>query len=211
MLIDAMKSAGPKMMVSTRGDAAAIASTFDQAARVLDLRLDADAADARPIVFSIWVSVRSSHSTCERLHLRQHDAVEVGAGALDDVDHVAVCPLRGQVVHRTADGLAPPVAVVQLRRRRCPGAVFGVGCDGVLEVQEHLIGRQALCLFQHLRADARHRRLHCARTEVWSGIAAGYWARSRRRLATAYPLAITMAIPYEHQDPGGQGGKPVVC
>ena len=40
MLIEAMKSAGPKMMVSSRGDEAAISSTF-----------------TRPLAFSIWASM----------------------------------------------------------------------------------------------------------------------------------------------------------
>jgi hypothetical protein len=63
MLIEAMKSAGPKMMVSTRGDAAAIASTADQAGRVLDLRLDADRPTSQPMVFSIW-SASGRATTC---------------------------------------------------------------------------------------------------------------------------------------------------
>ena len=64
MLIEAMKSAGPKTMVSSRGEAAAIASTFT---RPLAFSIWASMPirpTSKPIVFSIWVSSRSSATTC---------------------------------------------------------------------------------------------------------------------------------------------------
>ena len=66
------------------------------------------------MAFSIWVSSRSSAThLLGGLHLRQHDAVEVGAGALDDLDHVGVGPLRGPVVDPDGADLAAPAALVQ--------------------------------------------------------------------------------------------------
>ena len=98
MLIDAMKSAGPKMIVSTRGDAFAMASIVEQPARVLDLRLDADPPDLEADrALDLGEQQVQRRHLRGRLHLRQHDAVEVGAGALDDVDDVAVGP-RGRPV-----------------------------------------------------------------------------------------------------------------
>ena len=153
-----MKSAGPKMIVSTRGDAAAMAST-----------------STRPLAFSICASmpirptsrpmrlldlgqqqVQRVHLR-RGLHLRQHHRVEVGAGALDDRDHVAVGPLRGPVVDPHHAGLARPVALVQ--RRDDVGARVDLGQrrHRVLEVEEHLVGGQALRLAEHLRVRARHR------------------------------------------------------
>lgn len=64
MLMDAMKSAGPKMMVSVRGEASAIALTL---LRPLAFSICASMPifpTSKPIVFSIWVSRRSSATTC---------------------------------------------------------------------------------------------------------------------------------------------------
>ena len=89
----AMKSAGPKMIVSTRGEAAAIASMLIRPARSRSAPRCRSGRPGSPIVFSIWVSVRSSQSTWSAvLNLGQHDAVEVRPGALDDLDHIAVRP-----------------------------------------------------------------------------------------------------------------------
>ena len=67
-------------------------------------------------------SSRSSHCTCDGgLHLRQHHAVEVGAGALDDGDDVAVGPLGGAVVDPHHPGLAAPSHRRSAPRRCWPG------------------------------------------------------------------------------------------
>jgi hypothetical protein len=64
MLIEAMKSAGPKTMVSSRGEAAAISSTFTSP-RAFSIWASMPIRPAsKPIVFSIWVSSRSSAVTC---------------------------------------------------------------------------------------------------------------------------------------------------
>jgi hypothetical protein len=62
MLIDAMKSAGPKMMVSTRGEAPAMASTLTSPRAFSIWASMPIPPTGRPSVFSIWVSVRSSHA-----------------------------------------------------------------------------------------------------------------------------------------------------
>ncbi len=64
MLIEAMKSAGPKMMVSSRGEAWAMVSTL---MRPLAFSICASMPirpTSKPMVFSIWVSSRSSAFTC---------------------------------------------------------------------------------------------------------------------------------------------------
>src|SRR4029453_452324 len=91
MLIEAMKSAGPKMIVSTRGEAAAISSTLTSPAAfsisasmpirprpVLDRPLEPDRARLEPdrLLDRGEREVEPLHVR-RRLHLRQHDAVEV--------------------------------------------------------------------------------------------------------------------------------------
>ena len=64
MLMLAMKSAGPKISVSTRGLALAIAS---MAIRPCAFSICASMPirpTSKPIVFSIWVSSRSRATTC---------------------------------------------------------------------------------------------------------------------------------------------------
>lgn len=64
MLMEAMKSAGPKMIVSSRGEAAAISSTFT---RPLAFSICASMPilpTSKPMVFSICVSSRSRATTC---------------------------------------------------------------------------------------------------------------------------------------------------
>ena len=67
MLIEAMKSAGPKMMVSSRGDAAAMASTSTRPRAFSICASMPIRPTSSPIVFSIWVSSRSSACTCSAL------------------------------------------------------------------------------------------------------------------------------------------------
>ncbi len=64
MLIEAMKSAGPKTMVSRRGEEPAISSTLT---RPLAFSICASMPirpTSYPIVFSIWVRSRSRATTC---------------------------------------------------------------------------------------------------------------------------------------------------
>jgi hypothetical protein len=64
MLIDAMKSAGPKMIVSTRGLAVAMASTLVRPSAFSICASMPMRPTSWPIAFSIWVSSRSRATTC---------------------------------------------------------------------------------------------------------------------------------------------------
>ena len=64
MLIEAMKSAGPKMIVSTRGEAAAMALTLVRPSAFSICASMPMAPTSRPVAFSIWVSSRSRATTC---------------------------------------------------------------------------------------------------------------------------------------------------
>jgi hypothetical protein len=63
MLIEAMKSAGPKTIVSSRGDDAAIALTLVRPRAFSICASIPIRPTSKPIVFSIWVSRKSSAST----------------------------------------------------------------------------------------------------------------------------------------------------
>src|SRR5208283_3461145 len=134
MLIEAMKSAGPKMMVSSRGEDAAIASTFTSPRAFSIWASMPIRPTSKPIVFSIWVSSRSS--------------------ALDHRDHVPVGPVRRPVVDPDDARLAAPVAGVEGIHDGVPGTFLDQRRARVLEVQEHLVGGQALGLLQEARAAA---------------------------------------------------------
>ena len=78
MLIDAMKSAGPKMIVSTRGRGGGDRVDVDQAPGVLDLRLDPDPAGLEAHrLLDLGQQQVQRDDLLGVLHLRQHDAVQV--------------------------------------------------------------------------------------------------------------------------------------
>ena len=162
----AMKSAGPKMIVSTRGDDAAIASTLVRPERVLDLRLDADPADLEAHrLLDLGEQRVEGDDLLGRLHLRQHDAVEVRARVLHDLDDVAVGPLRRPVVDAHHPHLRAVPALVEGRDHVLACIRLGDGRHGVLEVEEHLVGGEALGLLQHLGVAARHGQVGAARAQ----------------------------------------------
>jgi hypothetical protein len=84
----------------------------DEPARRLDLGLD---ADARPPARRL-LDLREQHverlHLGGRLHLRQHHLVEPLRCVLDDVDHVAVRPLRVPGVDPDAQHRVAPVLLV---------------------------------------------------------------------------------------------------
>ena len=149
MLIEAMKSAGPKMIVSIARRRGGDVVDVDQAEGVLDLRLDADPAD---LVAHRGLDL--GEQDVERLdlvgglHLGQHEAVEVRAGALDHLDDVLVGPLGRPVVD--PDGAHPvaPVAGVQHLDDVLAGVRLRDRRHRVLDVEEHLVGVEALGLLQ---------------------------------------------------------------
>ena len=123
--IDAAKSAGPKMMVSRRGDAAQISSTL-----------------ISPPVVSIWASIPMwptgspqlrldlGHQEVEGDHLGrvcdlgQHELVESLAGVRDDVDDVAVGPLGVPGVDPNAEHPVVPGEVLDRVGHLGPGRLL---------------------------------------------------------------------------------------
>jgi hypothetical protein len=85
------------------------------------------------------------------LHFRQHQAVQIGARVLDDHRHVPVGPFGSPVIDADDPGLAGPVAGIERIDDQVPGALFNQRCTCVLQVEEHLVGRQALRLLQEAR------------------------------------------------------------
>ncbi len=116
-----MKSAGPKTSASSRGEAAAMASTSASPRGVLDLRLDADppgrVAHRRLDLAEQQVQPADVVGAGD---LGQHDDVQAGPGLLDHVDHVPVGPGGGDIVD--PDG-ADPAAPRRRRRRAAATAI----------------------------------------------------------------------------------------
>src|ERR1019366_3001051 len=70
-----------------------------QTERVLDLRLDADPADLQAgRLLDLGQQEVQGDDLLGRLDLGQHDGVEVGPGALDDLHDIGIGPLRRPVV-----------------------------------------------------------------------------------------------------------------
>ncbi len=161
-----MKSAGPKIIVWTRGAAFAIASIAEQTLGVLDLRLDTDPADLEAHrLLDLGEQDVQRDDLVGGLHLRQHDAVEIRAGTLDDLDHVAVRPVRRPVVHPHHADLAAPPALVERGDDVLAGFRLGQRSTGVLEVQEHLIGVETLRLLQEAGIASRNCQTGTARAK----------------------------------------------
>ena len=78
------------------------------------------------------------------LDLGHHDAVEVLAGTGDHLDHVAQTPLCRDAVDPHDARLAAVVVRVQGVHHMAPGGLLLERRDGVLEVEEYLVGRK-LC------------------------------------------------------------------
>ncbi|GAA3307051.1 hypothetical protein GCM10020219_004920 [Nonomuraea dietziae] len=115
------------------------------------------------MVRSIWVEQRVEPDHLGGiLHLRQHHAVEELARALDHLDHVAVGPLRGQVVDPDDAHLAAPVALAQGGDDVLARLLLGQRRDGVLEVEEDLVGGQRLGLLQEARVGSGDREARTA-------------------------------------------------
>jgi hypothetical protein len=101
-----------------------------------------------------------------RLHLREHELVEPLPRAFDDFDDVAVRPLGGQVVDADGADLALVPSLVQ--RRHHVLARLGLDERGarVLQVEEHLVGRERLGLLQEARVAARDGKTGAAGTQL---------------------------------------------
>ena len=157
--IEAAKSAGPKMIVSSRGEAAQISSTL-----------------IRPRVVSIWASMPmwptrqaalllhlgeqevERHHLGRRLHLGQHELVEPLAGAGHHLDHVAVGPLGVPGVDAHAQDPVVPGQVLDGVGHLGPGRLLLQRGHRVLEVEEAHVGRHRRGLGQEalVGAGGRH-------------------------------------------------------
>ena len=139
--IEAAKSAGPKMMVSRRGEAAQMSSTL-MSPRVVSIWASMPMwPTGRPLFFSTWVNRRSSATTsAARLHLGEHDLVETLAGVADDFDHVAVGPLRVPGIDAHAQHPVVPCLLADGVDHLGPSRFLFERGDGVLEVEERHVG-----------------------------------------------------------------------
>ena len=133
----AAKSAGPKMIVSSRGDAAQISSTLISPRCRLDLRLDPDVPDRQArLLLHLGQQQVERHDLGGRLHLGQHDLVEALPGVAHDLDHVAVGPLGVPCVDVDAQHAVVPGQVLDGVDDLGPGALLLQRRDRVLEVEE---------------------------------------------------------------------------
>jgi len=95
--------------------------------------------------------------------LRQHDRIQVPAGALHDLDHVIVAPGGPDVVDADAADLAAPVEAVERSHHGLPGNRLLRWRNGVLQVAEHVIRCRRRRFGEHLLADARDGELAAAK------------------------------------------------
>ena len=93
--------------------------------------------------------------------LRDQDGVELGAGLLADVDDVAVHVVRVEAVDADDDALAGglPVEIVQRLDDVLSGLLLLGRRDGVLAVEEHVVGGALERAIDHGRVGARNRKV----------------------------------------------------
>ena len=151
----AAKSPGPKISVSTRSEAAAIDSMFTSP-RGLSICTSRPMRREPPSSSSSCESRRSAKWTsAARLDLREDDAVEPCGSALDHVGDVAEAPAGARIVHAHGSRSRAPLEPEQRVDDLLPGRVVLLERrHRVLEVDEHLVGRQRCGLREHLRARA---------------------------------------------------------
>ena len=128
MLIHAMKSAGPKMIVSTRGDAVAIALTLDQArARSRSAPRCRSADLVAHGLLDLGQQQVQRDDLLGVCTFGSMIASRFAAGALDDLDDVAVGPLGGPVVdpHRPGSGRPSRPRSARQRSSCAPGLASG--------------------------------------------------------------------------------------
>ena len=124
-----------------RADALAIASTAIRPCAFSICASMPIRPTSSPIVFSIWVSSMSSATTWSALcTFGSMMQSRFAPGALDDLDDVAVGPVRRPVVDPDDADLVAPAALVQRRDDVLARLGLGQRRAGVLEVEEHLVG-----------------------------------------------------------------------
>ena len=89
-------------------------------------------------------------------HLGQHDNVQRCARGRHHLDDVGVGPRRRPVVDPHPAQLARPTRLGERDGDLRAGLGLRVGRDGVLQIEEHLVGGQVLCLLDHLGVAARN-------------------------------------------------------
>ncbi|CAB5000268.1 unannotated protein [freshwater metagenome] len=130
---------------------------------ILDLRLDSDATHLKAVgPLDLRQQEVERHHLLGSLHLRKHDAVEVGAGAAHHLDNVGEGPLGGPVVDAHGADLAFVATLVEGRHDVLAGTGLGEGRHGVLEIHEDLVGGEPLGLVEHLGAATRHGKVGAA-------------------------------------------------
>src|SRR5918993_985886 len=90
------------------------------------------------------------------------DGVEMLARAFDNFDDVLEGIFSGEVVDAHATRLALPVERLQRGHDLLAGVALLAGGDGVLEVEEDMVGLGLGCLLHHLLARAGRGKLHAA-------------------------------------------------
>ena len=129
-----------------------------QALRILDLRVDADAANRQAVgEFELGEQEVECVDVGRVGHLGQDDDVERRSGRRYDVDDVEVGPRCGPVVHPHTAQLRAPPRPGQCRGHQPAGNRFRVRSDGILQIEEHLVGGKALGLLDHPGVAARNR------------------------------------------------------
>ena len=152
----AAKSAGPKMIVSRRGEAAQISSTLIEPACRLDLRLDPGVPDRQArLLLHLREQEVERDDLGGGLHLGQHDLVQALSRVPDHLDHVAVGPLGVPGVHPHAEHAVVPGQVLDGIDHLGPCALLLERRHGVLEVQEGHVGGDRWRLGQELLVRTR--------------------------------------------------------
>jgi hypothetical protein len=127
--------------------------------RVLDLRLDADPAHRKAVRALQLAEQQVERGDMRDVgHLRKHDDVERRARGGYHFDGVGVGPRRRPVVDPHPAQLACPARIRERRRDLRSGLGLGLGCDGIFQVEKHLVRGQRLRLLDHFGAAAGNRK-----------------------------------------------------
>ena len=90
------------------------------------------------------------HIRC-RSRFRDHDGVKVLTGTFNHMNNILVTPRRIQGVHPHAANFRSPVVLGQRRDDIVAGIDFGIGCDRIFQIEEHMIRGARRSLAQHFR------------------------------------------------------------
>ena len=108
----------------------------------LDQRLEADAALELQLLLELMQQLVGEQHVGRRHDLGHHDGVEMLAGALDHLDDVLEGVFGGEVVDAHAARLAPQSSAFSAWTIFLRASRFCARGDGVLEVEEDMVGLQ---------------------------------------------------------------------